>query len=125
MVWLAMLASIVVYAVLPEIIGTIQQRTNLVFFEAMAAVAIACIFLCFLFRRRFVTRAATVLVKDPTDIVALKRWQTGHILHFSSSLAVTLYGLVLRYAGFSLSEVWPFYVAGLALMFYGMSRKPK
>ena len=65
-----------------------------------------------------------MLVKDPTDIIALRRWLTGHILHYSLSLAVALYGLVLRYAGFSLHEVLPFYIGGFVLMLYGMPRPP-
>jgi hypothetical protein len=99
-VWLTMLPFVVGYSVLPEILGTAQKPGNPAFFNAISAVAITCIVVCFLFRRRFIAAAATVLVKDPRDIAALKRWQIGHILHFALSLSVALYSLVLRYVGF-------------------------
>jgi hypothetical protein len=120
-----MLASIVVYSAMPEMFGTDQQQTNPVFFKVILAVAIACIVFCFSFRRRFIASPAAVLINDPTNVAALKRWQTGHILHFAFSLSVALYGLVLRYTGFSMRQVLPFYIAGFALMLYGIPRQPK
>jgi len=123
-VWLALLAAVVVYAAVPEISGTTPKLENPTFVKIIAALALACVLVCFRFRRRFIASGAHILATDQNNIAALRRWQTGYILHFSCSLSVALYGLVLRYTGSSFSQVVPFYVAGFVLMLYGMPKQP-
>lgn len=123
-VWIALLGAVVFYAMLPEISRAPLKTQNPTFFKIISAFAIGCIVICFLFRWRLTLPARATLVKDPTAVAVLRRWQTGHILHYSLSLTVALYGLVLRYAGFSLHQVLPFYVAGFVLLLYGMPRQP-
>jgi hypothetical protein len=120
-----MLGSIVLLAAVAEFSAQARPEPKVSFFKAIAAVAIGLVFSCLVLRRKYVVQPAKRLVLEPTDAAALKRWQAGHILHYSMSEAVALYGLVLRYQGFSLSQVLPFYLVGLALMLYGRPRAPK
>ena len=53
------------------------------------------------------------------------RWQTGYILGFAQSEAIALFGLSLRYMGFTLREVSPFYVVGFVLMLLSWPRVPR
>jgi hypothetical protein len=55
----------------------------------------------------------------------LRRWQTGCILGFAQSEAIERrVGLSLRFMGFTLREVAPFYAAGFVLMIFSGPRAP-
>ena len=74
--------------------------------------------------RKYVVRGAQQLAKDPTNLQALKCWQTGHILGFAQSEAIAMFALNPRFMGFTLWEVAPFYVAGFVLMLFSNPRAP-
>jgi hypothetical protein len=120
-----MLISIVLLVTVGEYSAIQRPKPAMSFFRAIAVVAIGLVVSCLILRRKYVVRPAQQLLQEPTDAAALKRWQTGHILHYSMSEAIALYGLVLRFQGFTLSEVLPFYVVGFVLMLFGRPRAPK
>lgn len=62
---------------------------------------------------------------DPTHAKALKRWQLGHIIQFAFGESMALYGLVLRYQGFTLPQVVIFYLAGVGFVFLGYPKEPR
>jgi hypothetical protein len=43
---------------------------------------------------------------------------------YALSEAIAIFGLVLRLIGFSLSQVWSFYIAGIILLLFFGPRRP-
>jgi len=48
----------------------------------------------------------------------LNRWRTGYLITYALSEALALFGLLVRLAGFSLSQAVTFYLPGLVLMLF-------
>jgi F0F1-type ATP synthase membrane subunit c/vacuolar-type H+-ATPase subunit K len=121
----AMLFSILLYAFVGEQVrhtpGAPPDRN---FYFALTLVAIITVGMVFAIRRTFILRAEATLAAQPEDAAALGRWRTGYIITFVLCETVALYGLVLRFLGFTLSDVAPFYVAGFALMLMLGPRRP-
>jgi hypothetical protein len=115
-VWLAMLFSIVVYVVIGESSAHGSQRPQAVFFEAITTVSIVAVIARVILRRKLLGDATRLLAQDPNSAQGLRQWQAGHIVSFALSEAVALFGFVLRFMGFTLREVVPFYIAGFVLM---------
>jgi len=118
-----MLVSIVCYAFIGERIAQSAAPDRNVYF-AITLVAITTVGIIFAVRRLFVLRSEEALVSQPEDAEALKRWRTGHLAIYALSESVALFGFVLRFLGFNLSEVTPFYLAGFALMLLFGPRRP-
>ncbi len=120
-----MLASIVLLVGVAEISVKPTRKPPVRFFEAITLLAVLCAIGRFVLRGKYVREGSLMLAQDQADARALKRWQTGHIIGYALSEAVALYGFNLRYAGFTLREVAPFYLAGLVLMFFSRPRLPE
>jgi hypothetical protein len=71
-----------------------------------------------------VLRAEEALVRNEQDALSLARWRSGYVLIYALCEAVALYGLVLRFMGFTLTQVAPFYVVGFVLLFFFSPRRP-
>jgi len=121
---IAMLAAIVLYVVIGEVVPHSVHPMNPVLFHALALLAASTVFVLFFLRRMTVRRAEPALAGPSIDNAVLSRWRAGVILTLALSEAIALYGFVLRMIGFSLSEVAPFYVAGFTLMLFLGPRKP-
>jgi F0F1-type ATP synthase membrane subunit c/vacuolar-type H+-ATPase subunit K len=117
-----MLASIVLFVIVAERSGQASQRPEIVFLEAMTGAAVLVVIAQMVMRRRLLAEGARLLAEDPTSIQGLTRWQTGYIVSYAFSEAVALFGLVLRFTGFTLREVAPFYIAGFVLMLLAAPR---
>jgi hypothetical protein len=122
---LTLLASIVLLAALPEISAQKTKRPPAILFESITVVAIACVLGGVTLRRRFVREGLHLMLQDANSAPGLRRWQSGHIVGYVVSEAVALYGLNLRYAGFSFADVATFYVAGFSLMLFLGPRAPR
>lgn len=93
-------------------------------FEVIIVFALSLVAWMFFFRRKFITAAETVLLSQPDHPTALARLRTGYILIWASSEAIALYGLVLRYMGFTFSQVIPLLMGGFLLMLFMPPRRP-
>jgi cytochrome b561 len=71
-----------------------------------------------------ILRAETVLAANPEDRAALARWATGHIVVFALCESIVLFGIILRYMGFTLAQVTAFYILGAGMMLYASPRLP-
>jgi hypothetical protein len=118
MMWLMMLASIVLLAAVADISAQNSQRPSASFFEGITAVATLAVIARVMLRRRYVGEAVRLLAQDPTNAQALRRWQASHIIGYALSESVALFGINLRYLGFTFREVVPFYIAGFVLMLF-------
>jgi hypothetical protein len=65
-----------------------------------------------------------ILSCDQQDIAALNPWRATYLLIFMACEAIALYGLVLRFRGFTFTQVASFYIAGFVLMLYFAPRRP-
>jgi F0F1-type ATP synthase membrane subunit c/vacuolar-type H+-ATPase subunit K len=123
---IALLVSIALYVFIGERIGRNTQSTpdrNVYF--AITLFAITTVGMTFAVWRLFVLRSEVILADQPEDTAALKRWRTGYIITYTLCETVALFGFVLRFMGFTLSEVAPFYVVGFALMLLFSPRRPR
>jgi len=120
---IAMLVSIVLYVLIGERLA--QQRSpNAALFYAMSLASITTIGIILVVRRTLVLQSEETLRARPSDVLALSRWRSGYIVTYALAEAQALLGLVLRFFGFSLSQVAPFYVAGFILMLFFGPRTP-
>ena len=123
---IALLVSIALYVFIGERIERSTQSTpdrNVYF--AITLFAITTVGMTFAVWRLFVLRSEVILADQPEDTAALKRWRTGYIITYTLCETVALFGFVLRFMGFTLSEVAPFYVVGFALMLLFSPRRPR
>jgi hypothetical protein len=78
----------------------------------------------FFVRRKFITGAERVLSSQPNDPAALARLRGGYIVIWALAETIVLYGLVLRYMGFGVTQVSPFFLGGFVLMLFMPPRRP-
>lgn len=121
---MAMLGALVLYVFVGERTPHSAKSTNVVFYYLIAFTAAAIIVATVVIRRTAVLRAEQALSQNVQDFAALRRWRAGCIVIYALCEAVALYGFVLRFMGFSLSQVAPFYVAGFVLLFFFSPRLP-
>jgi hypothetical protein len=95
-----------------------STTANPVMLRALGVLAIAETILIFVLRRIQVLPAEAALESQPQDPKALLRWRQGYVVTYSISLSIALYGLVLHFLGFSLLQILPFFLAGLALILF-------
>jgi F0F1-type ATP synthase membrane subunit c/vacuolar-type H+-ATPase subunit K len=123
---IALLVSVALYVIAGERVApnpAPPPNRNLYFFLTLGALTI--VGMIFAVWRLFVLRSETMLADQPGDPAALKRWWTGYIFTYALCETVVLCGFVLRFVGFTLSEVAPFYVVGFALMLLFSPRRPR
>jgi len=86
--------------------------------QAITVLAVSLMVLLFVMRRIQVHSAEAILEKQPQDEKALARWRQGHLVTYTLSLSIALYGLVLHFLGFSASHVAPFFIVGTVLILF-------
>jgi hypothetical protein len=123
LVQITMLASIVLYVLIGERLAP-HRSPNAALFYAMSLVSITTIGIILVVRRTLVLQSEDTLRERPTDTLALNRWRSGYIVTYALAELQALLGLVLRFLGFSLSQVAPFYVAGFILLLFFGPRMP-
>src|SRR5215468_980587 len=102
-VQIALLASVVLYVVVGEKVGAIQQFNNPVLFYVLSLATITIVGVILVVRRTLVLRSAAMLASRPNDVAILNRWRVGHITTYALAESIALFGLVLRCVGFTLS----------------------
>lgn len=119
----AFLGSIAMYALLVKTIPS-TVPANLQLFRIITVVAVLDVLVVFVVRRTLVARAQGTLAAQPEDAGALQRWRTGYIVTWAASEAVALFGVVLHFIGFTLTQVAPFLIAGFVLILFSAPRRP-
>lgn len=111
----ALLATILIYFYL-SFIAKVQSAPNPVLFRAITVVAFSEVVVLLFLRRMVLAGAMAVLGRQPEDRLALAKWRSGNIVSWALSLSIALYGIVLRYMGFTFHQVIPFFAAGFCLI---------
>jgi len=122
-IWGALLAAVLAYACLCSIakVHSAPNRFLLVPFGVVALLEVAVLFFL---RQRVLGSATAVLGSQPDDPAALAKWRAGNIISWAFGASIGLYGVVLRYTGFSFREVIPFLIAGFCLILFLAPRRP-
>jgi hypothetical protein len=121
---IAMLASVAFFVMAGELVGSIPKLNNPTIFYALSLATITIVGVILVVRRTLVLQSAAALATRPTDAAALNRWRAGYVMTYALSESIALFGLVLRLMGFTLSQVWSFYIAGFILLLFFSPRRP-
>lgn len=120
----SMLASIVLYVVLGEMVGPRARAVNPAISYLLATLSVAIVGVIFIVRRTLVLRPAESLATKPDDILTLNHWRTGYIATYVLCEALALFGLALRLLGSSLQQSLLFYLGGFVLLFFFAPKRP-
>ena len=124
-VQVALLVSILLCLVLamrlptPTLAGTAP-----VTLAALGFLSVMNVGIIFVLRRVFVRRSAVMLGNNPEDPLALMQWRAGHIATYAVAESIAVFGLILRFVGFTLPQVGPFFLAGFVLLLFLGPRRP-
>lgn len=123
-VQLTLLGSVVLYAIVGEVVGPLRGSANPTLSYILTTVAVAVVGMILVVRRTLVLRSATTLAEKPDDGLSLNHWKTGYIATYALCETLALFGLILRFMGFSFQQSVPFYVGGFVLLFFFGPRAP-
>lgn len=79
----------------------------------------------FVIRTKMVGRFEALLTAQPEDKLVLSKWRSAYVLMWALCEAIALYGLTLRYLGFTMIQVIPFFAVGFVLMLVLPARRPE
>lgn len=120
----AMLGSILLYAVVGEVLGSSAQAANPSLSYVFTTAGVAIVGVIFVVRRTLVLRSAESLASHPDDSLTLNHWKSGYIATYALCEALALFGLVLRFTGCRFEQSLPFYIGGFVLLFFFGPRQP-
>ena len=124
LIQVAMLVSVVLFVLIGEVVGSIPKLSDPTLFYALSLATITIVGVILVVRRTLVLQSSTMLAARPNDTATLNRWRTGYIMTYALSESIGLFGLVLRLIGFTLSQVWSFYIAAFILLLFFGPRRP-
>jgi hypothetical protein len=120
----AMLASIVLYAGLGQILSPFGRTLDIAVAHLFTTLGVAVVGVIFVVRRTMVFRAEETLVSQPDDPVSLSHWKTGFIATYALCEALALFGLIERFLGAIPQQSYPYYIGGFVLMLFFRPRQP-
>ena len=121
---IAMLLSVLLLVVGGEVVGSIPRFSNPTLFYALSLATITIVGVILVVRRTLVLQSANMLAAWPNDVATLNRWRAGYVMTYALSEAISIFGLLLRVIGFSLTQVASFYIAGFILLLFFGPRRP-
>jgi hypothetical protein len=119
-----MLGSILLYAVIGEVIGTGARAADPSLSYGFSTASVAIVGLIFVLRRTLVLRSSEDLASRPDDPVTLGHWRSGYIATYALCEALALFGLIQRFMGFNFQQSLLYYVGGFALLSFFGPREP-
>jgi|ERR1022692_909417 hypothetical protein len=120
----AMLGSIVLYAVVGEILGSGARAADPSLSYVFSTAGVAIVGVIFVVRRTLVLRSAEGLAAHPDDSLSLNHWKNGYLATYALCEALALFGLVLRFMGFNFQQSLPFYIGGFVMLSFFGPREP-
>jgi hypothetical protein len=120
----SMLASILLYGIVGEILGPVSLAVDPSLTYLLTTLGVAIVGVIFVVRRTLVLRAAASLVTHPEDSLSLGYWRTGYLATYALCEALALFGLIQRFLGGSLLQSVPYYIGGFALLVFFRPRQP-
>ncbi len=125
-VQITMLVSIALYALAGEMLSRrpVHDPANTLF-HALSLVSITLVGATIVVRRTLVLPSEVLLRDRFDDRVAVSRWRTGYLFLYALCEFLGVFGLILRMAGFTLVNVWGFYLGGFLLLLLYSPRAPR
>ena len=124
-VHIAMLISIGMYVIVGELVSPLSPVVGRpTFFYVLSVLSITTIGVILVVRRTLVLHSEATLRAKSSDLATLNRWRTGYLITYALSEVLALFGLLVRLAGFSLSQAVTFYLPGLVLILFFRPRPP-
>jgi hypothetical protein len=120
----AMLGSILLYAVLGEVLGSRARVLDPSLSYVFTTAGVAIVGVIFVVRRTLVLRSAESLATRPDDSLSLGHWKSGYVATYALCEGLALFGWILRLMGCSFQQSLPFYIGGFALLFFFGPREP-
>jgi len=111
-----MFLAIVFYVWIAEKQHPANKQISQGFYAAICIVSICLIGTMFIVRKRAANRLETA--NSPHDPKTIRRAYAVQLLMMGCSLAIVLYGLVVRFTGATLTQALPFYILGTSLLLY-------
>jgi hypothetical protein len=125
LVRIALLVSIALYAVAGEMFARIFTRAPAnTLFHALSFISISIVGATVVVRRTLVLPSEALLKEKSDDSVTVARWRTGYLFLYAMCEMLGLFGLILRMLGFTLGNVWGFYLGGVLLLLLYSPRAP-
>ena len=125
-VQIAMLVSIALYAVAGEMLaGKLAHDPANALFHALSFISISIVGATVVIRRTLVLPSEGLLKERSDDSVAVARWRTGYLFLYALCELLGMFGLILRMSGFTLGNVWGFYLGGVVLLLLYSPRAPR
>jgi|SRR5438128_6334276 len=121
---IAMLVSITMYVFIGERMAPGPSSVSPVVFYVFSLAGMTFVGVILLIRRTLILQSEATLRTGATDVGTLNRWRSGYIVTYALSESLALFGLILRFMGFNLVQVVPFYLAGFILMLFFGPRQP-
>jgi hypothetical protein len=119
-----MLGSILLYAVIGEVIGTGARVVDPSLSYGFSTASVAIVGLIFVLRRTLVLPSSEALASHPDDALTLRHWKSGYIATYALCEALALFGLIQRFMGFNLQQSLLYYLGGFVLLFFFRAREP-
>lgn len=120
-----MLASIVLYVAVGEVVRPPTRAINPSVSYTFTTLAVALIGVIFVVRRTLVARPGITLAQQPDDVLNLNQWKSGYIVTYLLCEGLALLGLVQRFMGSRLQQSAPYYFGGFVLMLFFWPRQPE
>lgn len=120
----SMLASILLYGVVGELLGPVARAVDPALSYLFTTLGVAVVGVIFVVRRTLVLRAAASLVTEPDDALSLNHWRTGYLATYALCEALALFGLIQRFLGSTFQQSAPYYLGGFVLLFFFRPRQP-
>src|ERR1700681_1275753 len=123
---IAMLVSIVLYVAAGEMLKLkVAGNPADALFHALSFISISLVGATVVVRRTLVLPSEASLKERSDDTVAVARWRTGYLFLYALCDLLGVFGLVLRMSGFTLGNVWGFYLGGFLLLLLFSPRAPR
>lgn len=120
----SMLASIVLYGIVGEVLGPVPRGADPTLSYVFSTLAVGIVGTIFVVRRTLVQRAAANLAIDRDDSLSLNQWQTGYLATYALCEVLGLFGLVLRFRGCQWQQSLLFYAGAFVLLLFFRPRQP-
>ena len=121
----AMLASIVLYVAVGQLVSPMARALDPTMSYLFATLGVATVGIIFVVRRTLVFRAESSLATQPEDSLSLNQWRTGFIATYALCEALALFGLILKFMGGGLQASVPYYLSGFILLFFFRPHQPE
>ena len=105
--------------------GSPENSLTNALFHALSFISISIVGATVVIRRTLILPSEGLLKERSADSVAVARWRTGYLFLYALCELLGMFGLILRMSGFTLGNVWGFYLGGFVLLLLYSPRPPR